>query len=196
MLLSMQNENDDHRWHDWSESKIRAEISIDEAILYIRTHGGIADSKSHSPDIYDQMLICEAATEAHPVIERHSIEHNNPVGYEVDDENANGGCRLQVNFELNAYRLNAISTLKTCTSKTPPIIIANLLAEIFGDEKTQEGWWLAVAQHYPPRPIYRVINELVKIQIGGWKSIYKPAAFFTLRIRYRALRKGWGRLCK
>lgn len=190
----MKNENETSTWYRCREDQVRAEISKEYAIRLILKYGGTPDLISKSFDLYDQLIACEAISESHPIKSFKPVQKSDE--YKDDFENTNGGRRLQVNFELNADQLRSISELKLCSSKTPPKVVAQLLKNIFNDAGTYEGWWLVVSQHYCPRPLWQIINQMIKTQSGGWNTIKSPAAYFTKSLCYRVSRKGWTRLCK
>ena len=102
--------------------------------------------------------------------------------------NGNGTYKRKTNPELIWNKLDVISQLKHCTSRTPPNNIASLLEKLFDSWPSEEGHWLWVAQNYTPRIINWVISATTKAYQRG--EIRKtPAAYFTYKIRFRKKRK-------
>lgn len=110
---------------------------------------------------------------------------------EIVDVNGNDDdtYKQSVNVELKESKKRAISELKTFTYKTPPIKISPLLRTLFADCDSNDGWWLYVAQHWNPRAINRVINQMVKVHKSGAITIRNPAKYFTYLIKFRKKRK-------
>lgn len=104
-------------------------------------------------------------------------------------ENVNGSYKRQVNFELTPSKQQIITNLYKCNYRTPPIKISKLLEELFKEWPSKEGHWLFIAQSYPPRPINRILNYLIKRHINGQDTIQNPAGYFTNLIKYRKKRK-------
>lgn len=131
-------------------------------------------------DAYEQLLVCESLAES----EAKEETNGNVLSIGVDT------CKRNVNLELTESKLEVISKLKDCNYKTPPIEVAQLLEAFFANPDTRPGYWLSVAQTWPPRRIYLSINQMFKRQSGGWTTIKNPAAYFNFLINRREKRKG------
>lgn len=154
-------------------------------------HAGY-DLNNPNFDVYNQLLACEAVAEAEEEAGAKNYQEYEETKGSVSvsvSENDNDTCKLKVNFELSDSKLRVIERLKECDYRTQPVIIATYLEEFFQDCNSKPGHWLYVAQHYPPRPIVRVITQLVKIQTTGAQTIKNPAAYFTYLIKFRTGRK-------
>lgn len=171
------------------EDQVRSTFTVNEAIQQIEKLGGVYDPTNKSFDVYDQLLACEAVAEATPVNSYLDTETKDNKESAFDYKNGNDTYKRQVNFELTTSKLEAIEKLKQCDYKTPPPQIVPLLEVIFEGCETQSGWWLSVVQQWNPRTIVRVINQLLKVHSGGWKTIRNPAAYFTSIIKHRRKRK-------
>lgn len=171
------------------EEEVRATVTFEEAILRIEKLGGVYDPSNSTLDVYDQLLACEAVSEATPVRFYPTNEKDQNKENVVAYENGNGSYKQEVNFELTASKLEAITKLQEYGYRTPPPIIASILTVIFEGCDTKSGWWLTVAQEWNPRAITRTLNQLIKLQSGGWKSIRNPAAYFTSLIKHRSKRR-------
>ncbi len=171
------------------EDEIRATVSVEEAIRRIEKLGGVYDPSNASFDVYDQLLACEAVTEATPVRSYPNNETENNKENVVAYENGIGSYKRSVNFELTASKLEAISKLKKLNYITSPPEIAGLLEVIFEGCNTKPGWWLSVGQQWNPKTINSVIAQLIKLLSGGWKTIKNPAAYFTFVIIHRPKRR-------
>lgn len=110
-----------------------------------------------------------------------------------DNVNLNGSVNdtygLRIDAQLIQGKQRVIAELKTCTYRTSPKKIASLLEKLFNSSETKPGWWLYVAQHWPPRPINRVIAQMIKQHQLGQVTIKNPAALFTYLIQKREKRK-------
>lgn len=172
------------------DEEVRATVPLDEAIRRIRRYGGEYDPTTLSFDVYDQLLACESVDESTPIPENHRIEQNTKQNGGVY---GNGGiddtCRRKVNFELTPSKLSVLSQLKTCTYRTNPPVIAKLLETYFEGCGSDPDWWLYVAQRWPPRPIWRVIDQLIKLQTLGRMTIRNPAKYFSFLIKKRKERR-------
>ncbi len=172
------------------DDEIRDTISKNEAIRRIKNYGGEYDSENQNFDVYDQLLACESVAEAHAVQENQSTtmqsgtEKSGYGNWRID------GGKQTINFKLTPSRLQTLEKLKQCTHRTDPPVIAKLLESYFDGCDSDPSWWLHVAQRWPPRPIYRVIDRLVKLQTSGRMSIRNPAKYFTFLIKKRRSRKG------
>ncbi len=103
-------------------------------------------------------------------------------------EGGNDTRRLKVNRELTQRKIEAINALKECRASTPPEIVSDLLSQLFENSDTEPGWWLYVAQHWPPNPINRVIKLMLKLHQGKWITFRDPAKYFTSEIKHRKQR--------
>lgn len=171
------------------EEEVRATVSKEEAIRRISQLGGQYDPTNIAFDLYNQLLACESIAEATPVKERDPYDL--PWNEEVVSGNGsiNDSYKHTVNFVLTQDKLDAISQLKDCTYRTPPPTIAKLLEIVFVGHETKSGHWLYIAQHWAPRPIYRVITRLIKLQEVGFVTIRNSAAYFTFLIKNRKKRR-------
>lgn len=93
--------------------------------------------------------------------------------------NANGIYKHGTETSINKSKQDAISELKKCTYRTPPLQIEQLLLKLFIDYDSKPGHWLYIAQHYHPRAINWVINGMIKTYKYGWQTIKNPPAYFT-----------------
>lgn len=152
-------------------------LSEIEVVKRIQNFGAVPDFENRDFDIYEQLLVCE------------SIAETENTGNAFVSGNANDTYKRSVKFEVTENKLLLIKRLKACTYKTPPLLIAELLDQIFGDPNTKENHWLYIAQAYPPRRIYLTINQMIKRQKGGWTTIKNPSAYFTHLIKFRKKRK-------
>lgn len=101
----------------------------------------------------------------------------------------NGTCKNGVSAKLTLGKHEVITRLKECNYRTPPRKIAFLLEKLFDDPETEEGHWLFIAQHWPPRAINRTITQMIKRHKRGESTIRNAAAYFTAAIRRRKKRK-------
>jgi len=137
----------------------------------------------------EQLEICETITEVLPhfnntTLPQESMNNENDVNW-----NNNGTYKRKVYFELNESKHKVIEDLKKCNYNTDRHTIALLLRELFPSPDTKEEHWLFIAQHWNPRAINRVINQMVKTQKQGIRNIYNPAAYFTKLIQFRKRRR-------
>lgn len=164
-------------------------ISYKEAINLIELKYKSKFDPFTNLDVWDQLLICESLQESTPInfITNESNTKTNVNG------NVNGSVndtrRRKVNFELSQSKLEVISKLKQCNYRTSPFEISGYLEIIFSDYSSQEGHWLYIAQTWPPRPINRVIDRMLKQQKKGLVTIKNPPAYFTNLLRYRKKRR-------
>lgn len=136
----------------------------------------------------DQLLACEAVTESTPIreIKNEQLKENvNDSGNVMN----NDGCKQTVCFELTDSKQKVIVELKQFNYRTSPIKIATLLTKLFYEWPSFPGHWLYIAQKYNPRAICRTIDQLIKVQKNGQKTIENPSAFFTFLIKKRKQRK-------
>ncbi|MCX6731078.1 MAG: hypothetical protein NTZ55_04465 [Candidatus Roizmanbacteria bacterium] len=118
------------------------------------------------------------------------LSNNKYINTNVDvDVNDNGGCKKTVNFELTQSKQRVIADLKKCNYRTSPKIIATLLENFFKVWPSFDGYWLSIAQKYPPRAIWRTIDDMVKTNQNGMCSIRNASAYFSSLIKYRKPRK-------
>lgn len=103
--------------------------------------------------------------------------------------NVNHTYKRRANFESSKSKQPAIAGLKECNYRTSPKKIASLLEELFSSYDSKPGHWLYTAQHWPPRPINRVINYMIKRHQAGWDTIKNPAAYFTYLLKFREKRR-------
>lgn len=171
------------------EEEIRATLSKEEVARRIEKLGGVYDSTNIGFDVYDQLLACESIAESTPIISPPIKEIERTDESVLAYEDGDDGYKQQVNFELTANKLEAISKLKTLNYRTPPPEIANLLEIIFEGCNTHSGWWLTVAQQWNPRTISRVLIQLTKLHSGGWRTFKNPGAYFTFLIKHRKKRR-------
>lgn len=94
-------------------------------------------------------------------------------------DSANGTHKHSVKSSTNKIKQDAIDELKKCGYRTPPILVEQLLSNLFIDHRTNPGHWLYIAQHYHPRAINWVINGMIKAHKYGWQTIKNPPGYFT-----------------
>lgn len=163
--------------------------SNNHIIQNIQSLGGTYDPES-ALSLIDQLLICESLAEATPISDNWVAEGKTQENTSVSGNGSvNGGCKQQVNFELTESKRDIIAKLQTCTYRTSPRIVADLLTQFFAEWESVSTHWLYVSQTWPPLPIKRVIREMVKRHTSGRVTIHNPAAYFTLLIKMRARRK-------
>ncbi len=173
------------------EEQVRSKITKEEAINLIEIKYGAKYDPSSYLDAWDQLLACKSVVESTPIINSDTEEKKLTDKNDNGSVNGNGNDIRQrrVNFELTESKLQVIAKLKICNYQTPPINIAELLEEFFSECRTKRGWWLSVAQQWPPRPIYRVIERIINLHNTGRASIQNPAAYFTFLIKFRKKRR-------
>lgn len=176
------------------EQQVRAEVSFDEAVRRIEQ----VYHAEYNPDCglggcfdaWDQLLACEAVAESTPV--RDNYYQNRDENSANENSGVNGGVndsyKRSVNFELTESKLRVISQLKNCTADTPRQEVADLLRLLFEEYPSKSGWWLHVAQNWPPRRINWVINKVIKLHHAGRIKI-NPAACFSYFIQRRKRRR-------
>ncbi|MGI5841535.1 MAG: hypothetical protein ACOX6N_04945 [Patescibacteria group bacterium] len=103
--------------------------------------------------------------------------------------NDNGGCKQRVNTEQTTSKQQIVEILRTSNYRTPPKRIAELLTMLFYKYSPKNDHWLWVAQHYNPRAINWVINEMINLHVSGRQKIINPAAYFTYLIKKRRKRR-------
>lgn len=130
----------------------------------------------------DEKLAEEAISKATFIKE--DIDLKNNVSEMTDDI-----CKRRVYFELTQSKQQIIRDLTKYDYQTSPIKIAESLNVLFKEWKSEQGWWLYVAQKWNPRAINRTIIRLIKLHLSGKASIVNPAAYFTYLIRYRKKRR-------
>lgn len=169
------------------EEELRATVSKEEAITRIKELDGEYDPDgglSGFFDAWDQLMACESVQEASLIKER---RENNVSG------SVNGGGndsrRFSVNPETIFGKTEVISKLSACNSGTSPKIVASLLEVLFSSPETKPGYWLYVAQHWPPRAINRSITKMIKQDRLGQTTIRNPAAYFNQIIKFRKKRR-------
>ena len=163
-------------------------LSKDETIRQIeQVYHSRHDPDSASFGVYDQLLACEAIAEA----EKEYKEKNNKNPDENVSVNGsvNDTYKRRVIPTLFESKQNAIAELKTCNYRTPPVKIEQLLTLLFVDHASRPGHWLYIAQHWNPRAINRVINQMIKIHRSGAKTIKNASAYFTYLIKFRKKRR-------
>ena len=159
-----------------------------------------ADFTNVGFDVFEQLLACEAIAEAEEEEGKRKSYFDRFQQDDVEttvrtDENVvvngsdNDTYKRQASFELTESKQNAITKLKDCNYRTPPIKIASLLKIIFDGSNTQQGWWLAVAQQWTPKAINSVLNQMIKAHSDGWATIKSPGAYFTSLIKCHKKRK-------
>lgn len=171
------------------EAEVRATISKEEAIRLIKeVYQANYDPDNPNFDIYDQLLACEAVAKANPIKQDYYKERENEnVSVKW---NGSDSSKRRVNFELTKSKLQVINELKTLNYRTPPIKIAQLLEELFREWNSQSTHWTYIAQQWPPRPINRVIQRMIKLHSSGRMTFKNPAAYFTHLIKFRKKRRG------
>lgn len=101
----------------------------------------------------------------------------------------NGSYKRQANTSQSISKQDAIFKLKGCNYTTPPSELTFYLESYFKGCGTKEGHWLWIAQHYNPKSIVSVINNIIKLEERKDETIKNPAAFFTSIIKKRKMRK-------
>ena len=165
------------------DEQIRAELTLQEVIYRIaNVYHSKYDSETPLFDAWDQLLACEAVTESTPIREIKDEQSKENVNGSSNGMN-NDGCKQTVYFELTESKQKVITELTQCNYRTPPIKIATLLTELFNEWPSYAGHWLYIAQRYNPRAIWRTIDQLIKVQKNGQKTIKNPSAYFTILIK-------------
>lgn len=167
--------------------------SLSETIEIIEGLGGKYDLDSALP-ISDQLLICEINApilyEENFASNHQETENNNKANTSDSVKwNGNGTYNRNVITTLTHTKRDVIEKLKTFTYKTPPIEIAHALQTLFSNYRSKEGHWLYIAQHWNPRAINRVIEEMIKRHKTGKTTIQNPPAYFTTAIKFRKTRR-------
>lgn len=120
----------------------------------------------------------------------HQVKDN--IGENVNAyESVNGGRKDKRNSGQNLGKLQAIKNLKICNYRTPPKEIALYLETIFGIWQEKPVHWLFIAQHYTPKTINSVINQIIKNFQNGAVPLRVPGAFFTFVIKHKRKRKAF-----
>ena len=165
-----------------------------EAICRIEQLGGIYDPESPL-SVYDQLLACESIAESTPVTPDDEdgriilgLKDNGNSNGSVNG-NVNGSCKRSVKFELTQSKRNVITELNASNFRTPPREIARLLEQFFIEYPSHDGHWLYIAQHWTPRTIIRVLNNLIKLDSTGRITVINPAGYFTYLIKFRKRRR-------
>ena len=113
-----------------------------EQVYHVRYNPNLTDF-----DAYEQLLVCESLAET----EAQELEKNGRTNENVNVKwNENGSYKRSANFELTQDKLNVIAELNTLTYKTSPILVAKLLEKLFIENRSQDGHWLYIAQHWNP----------------------------------------------
>lgn len=167
-------------------------LNHDEIVQRIQDLHGEYDPDSNLTAL-DQLEICESIAAVIPEYKSSSIPLNQMENVNDVKWNDNGTCKRQVYFELSDIKKKVISDLKLCNHRTDRYTIALLLGELFPSPDTKVDHWLYIAQQWNPRAINRVINQMVKTQNLGIRSIVNPAAYFTKALQYRKKRRGVAR---
>lgn len=176
------------------DEQVRAELTQEEVIRRIeQVYHARYDPECGLDgcfDAWDQLLACEAIAEATPVRDNNyqkrkenNANENSSVNGSVNDTH-----KRSVNFELTESKLKVITQLKKCKAKTSPRYVAELLRLIFEEHPSESGWWLHVAQDWPPRRINWVIDKVMKLHVAG-RIKKNPAACFSYFIQRRKKRK-------
>lgn len=100
-----------------------------------------------------------------------------------------GGNKLQENDIQNSDKTKAITKLKESNYRTAPKELTSYLEIIFGIWQEKPDHWLFIAQHYTPKSINSVINEIDKSVERGSITLRNPGAYFTRLIKYHPKRK-------
>jgi hypothetical protein len=102
----------------------------------------------------------------------------------------NGGRKLTGNADKTTSKGEAILSLRNCSYKTAPKIIASYLEILFSKYPSINGHWLFIAQHFTPKTINSLINQtIIRVQRGEL-TLQNPSSYFTDTIlRHRKMRK-------
>lgn len=100
-----------------------------------------------------------------------------------------GGNKLPGNNTQNSDKTEAITKLQETSYRTAPKEISTYLEAIFGIWQEKPDHWLSISQHYTPKSINSVINEINKSVERGSITLRNPGAYFTLLIKYHPKRK-------
>ncbi len=103
--------------------------------------------------------------------------------------NGSGTYKREIKSFLTESKLKVITLLNTYTHRTPYYQIALALEELFQECDSKEGHWTYIAEHYAPRAIIRVLNQMSKKYGPGWMGLNSPAAYFTQSLKFRKTRK-------
>lgn len=79
----------------------------------------------------------------------------------------------------------ARAELRKCDYRTPPFVIETYLKIMFYRPDTKKGHLLWIAQHFNPRAINRVIDQITREMLRGDKTITNPTRYFTFLIKNR-----------
>lgn len=167
---------------------LKSRFTKQEAIYQIESIYGVPYKPESLLNAWQQLLYCERIAKSVTKIlnERQQKEQQvNGVGL---NGNVYGARKLKVDWELTQHKRDLICWLKKCTWKTPPPTIAEYLEEFFTGCNTIPGTWLKIAQLYPPRPIYRTLDEIVKRIDRGFFFPNNIAMYFNRIIKPRKKR--------
>lgn len=140
-------------------------------------------------DAWDQLLACESIAESTTIKEfLHKEKDENNKNVDVSGSGI-GGNKLQKNDSQNSDKNTAIAKLKESSFLIAPKKIAPFLENIFGVWQEKPNHWLYIAQHYTPKSINSVINEIDKSIERGSVTLQNPGAYFTSLIKYHPKRK-------
>ena len=103
----------------------------------------------------------------------------------------NSTCKPKENYEKNLTKNEAIVNLqRSKADKTSIKDIACWLKHLFGIWQEKPSHWIFIAEHYTPKSINSVINEMQKRKERGSMPLDKPGAYFTSVLRqYHPQRK-------
>lgn len=120
------------------------------------------------------------------------IDNNgNPIDSSNDSayESVSGICKRRGYLIQNRPKIEIIREIASLNYRTPPRILAGLLDNLFSSINTHEGHWLFIAQHWTPKAIKSVINEMLRRHRTGEVTIKSPPAYFTYLIKFHPKRK-------
>jgi len=119
------------------------------------------------------------------------IPSTNKKDENVLNGSVNGTYKLQENLTENQSKSMAIANLQKSRVKETPIKdVACWLEDLFGIWQEKPLHWIFIAEHYTPKSINSVINEMRKRKERGGMPLNKPGAYFTKILkRYHPQRK-------
>lgn len=169
---------------------LRDTLTVNQCIQQIeqKYHGEYNPNISDF-DSFEQLLVYEALAESTPCNQAiyNGAETNGNVNGSINEPQLTQS-KHDVNLLLTDSKQQVISNLSLCNYRTPPIEVARHLELFFSEWTSKESHWLYIAQKWNPRAILRTLNQLIKCQSNGSKSIKNPPAYFTYLIKFRKRR--------
>lgn len=109
----------------------------------------------------------------------------------IHNGSAIGICKDTKKIPEKQIKILAIKNLQKSRVNTTSLKdIASWLKDLFGIWTEKPLHWLFIAEHYTPKAINSVINEMQKRKSGGAMPLDNPGAYFTKVLRrYHPLKK-------